>query len=81
MSNVIRAELGTQAWVTVFMNEEVRAKLRHMLRVPGYEQWVRRCLEPYMASDHEQDEDEGLPGGDEELLNLLESRPDQRTNL
>ena len=83
VSNDIRTEFGTQAWVTLFMDGRVRAGLGHMLRAPEYEQWVKRCLEPYMARDHErdEDEDEDLLEGDEEFLNLSESRPDQRTNL
>jgi len=81
VSNDIRTEFGTQAWVTLFMDGRVRAGLGHMLRAPEYEQWVKRCLEPYMARDHERDEDEDLLEGDEEFLNLSESRPDQRTNL
>ena len=79
----MRIELGTQAWVTLFINEQVKAKLRHMLRVPGYEQWVKRCLKPY----NEQEDGELSEGGGElsegegELLNPSESLPNQRANL
>ena len=80
-SNDIRTQFGTQAWVNLFLDEQLRAGLGHILGAPGYGQWVKRCLEPHMARDHERDEDEDLSEGDEEFLNLSESRPDQRTNL